>query len=478
MIRSPGAPERVDVPGYKLRINLRAFMAMNMRMKDLLGRVCLLILLLSGVADAADSTSPPPPPPVDDTAVPYEGLKTFSEVYGRIRQDYVEPVKDDKLLEDAIRGMLTGLDPHSAYLDKEQYEELKVGTTGQFGGLGIEVGMENGFVKVIAPIDDTPAQKAGIKAGDLIIRLDDKPVKGMSLNDAVKIMRGEPGSPIMLTVVREGREQPIKVKIVRDIIKVKSVKNRMLEEGYGYIRISSFQAKTGENVVEAIDELKKNGKLRGLVLDLRNNPGGVLNAAVSVSDAFLDGGLVVYTDGRIEDSKMRFSASPGDLLEAAPVVVLINAGSASASEIVAGALQDHKRAVIMGEKTFGKGSVQTILPTSNGGAVKLTTARYYTPSGRSIQAEGIVPDVAISHVKVEAVAQSEFEPLKEADLTNHLVNNKSSAKKEESPKDETGKPKDGSDGGLALQDYPLSEALNLLKGINIVHHVEEKAVKK
>jgi carboxyl-terminal processing protease len=252
----------------------------------------------------------------------------------------------------------------------------------------------------------------------------------------------------------------------------------MLEEGYGYIRISSFQAKTGENVVEAIDELKKNGKLRGLVLDLRNNPGGVLNAAVSVSDAFLDGGLVVYTDGRIEDSKMRFSASPGDLVEGAPVVVLINAGSASASEIVAGALQDHKRAVIMGEKTFGKGSVQTILPTSNGGAVKLTTARYYTPSGRSIQAEGIVPDVPISHVKVEAVAQSEFEPLKEADLTNHLVNNKASAKKEEGAKDENGKPKEGSDGGLALQDYPLSEALNLLKGINIVNHVEDKPVKK
>lgn len=454
-------------------------MAMNMRMKWLVGSFTLLTLLLAGVAAAADPTSaPPPPPPVDDTAVPYEGLKTFSEVYGRIRQDYVEPVKDDKLLEDAIRGMLTGLDPHSAYLDKEQYEELKVGTTGQFGGLGIEVGMENGFVKVIAPIDDTPAQKAGIKAGDLIIRLDDKPVKGMNLNDAVKIMRGEPGSPIMLTVVREGREQPIKVKIVRDIIKVKSVKNRMLEEGYGYIRISSFQAKTGENVVEAIDELKKNGKLRGLVLDLRNNPGGVLNAAVSVSDAFLDGGLVVYTDGRIEDSKMRFSASPGDLVEGAPVVVLINAGSASASEIVAGALQDHKRAVIMGEKTFGKGSVQTILPTSNGGAVKLTTARYYTPSGRSIQAEGIVPDVPISHVKVEAVAQSEFEPLKEADLTNHLVNNKASAKKEEGAKDENGKPKEGPDAGLALQDYPLSEALNLLKGINIVNHVEDKPVKK
>jgi carboxyl-terminal processing protease len=394
-------------------------------------------------------------------AIPFEGLKTFSEVYGRIRQDYVEPVSDSKLLEDAIRGMLAGLDPHSAYLDQEQYNELKVGTTGQFGGLGIEVGMENGFVKVISPIDDTPAQKAGIKAGDLIIRLDDKPVKGMSLNDAVKTMRGEPGSEIVLTVVREGMEQPLKIKIVRDIIKVKSVKSKTLEEGYGYVRITSFQSKTGDNVLDALSELKKNGDLKGLVLDLRNNPGGVLNAAVSVSDAFLESGLVVYTDGRIEDSKMKFNATGGDALNGAPMVVLINAGSASASEIVAGALQDHHRAIIMGEKTFGKGSVQTILPTSNGGAVKLTTARYYTPSGRSIQAEGITPDVALSKIKLEAAAQSEFAPIKEADLTNHLSNDKA-RKQNKSEGDEK------SEETLAVQDYPLNEALNLLKGINIV----------
>jgi len=423
----------------------------------------------------AEKAAPPPSAPVsaETSAIPYEGLKTFSEVYGRIKQDYVEPVKDDKLLEDAIRGMLTGLDPHSAYLDKEQYDELKVGTTGQFGGLGIEVGMENGFVKVIAPIDDTPAQKAGIKTGDLIIRLDDKPVKGMSLNDAVKIMRGEPGSPIVLTIVREGAEQPIKVKLVRDIIKVKSVKSRLLEEGYGYVRLSSFQAKTGESMVEAIDELKKSGKIKGLVLDLRNNPGGVLNAAVSVSDAFLDDGLIVYTDGRVEDAKMKFSASTGDMLEGAPIVVLINAGSASASEIVAGALQDHKRAIIMGEKTFGKGSVQTILPTSSGGAVKLTTARYYTPSGRSIQAEGISPDVAISRLKLEASAQSEFGPLKESDLANHLENPTPGMKKEPAkeipPPKEPPKTKEEMEEALALQDYPLNEALNLLKGINIVN---------
>jgi len=394
--------------------------------------------------------------------IPFEGLKTFSEVYGRIRQDYVEPVTDDKLLEDAIRGMLSGLDPHSAYLDQEQYNELKVGTTGQFGGLGIEVGLENGFVKVIAPIDDTPAQKAGVKAGDLIIRLDDKPVKGMSLNDAVKSMRGDPGSEIILTVVREGLEQPVKIRIIRDVIKVKSVKSRMLEEGYGYLRITSFQSRTGDNVNDALRELQKGAPLKGLVLDLRNNPGGVLNAAVSVSDTFLEDGLIVYTDGRVEDAKMKFSATSNDLLHGAPIVVLINGGSASASEIVAGALQDHHRAVIMGEKTFGKGSVQTILPTSNGGAVKLTTARYYTPSGRSIQAEGITPDVAISKVKLELTAQSEFNPIKEADLANHLENGKSGKKTDAAKTAEPGEE------ALALQDYPLNEALNLLKGINIV----------
>lgn len=398
--------------------------------------------------------------------IPYDDLRTFSEIYGRIRQDYVEPVSDSKLLTDAIRGMLAGLDPHSTYLDEEEYNELRVGTTGQFGGLGIEVGMENGFVKVISPIDDTPAQRAGIKAGDLIIRLDDKPVKGMSLNDAVKMMRGDPGSDIILTVVREGVDQPLKIKITRDVIKVKSIKSRMLEDGYGYVRITSFQSHTMENMQEALNELKKKGDLKGLVLDLRNNPGGVLNAAVAVSDAFLESGLIVYTEGRIEDAKMRFSATPDDMLKGAPIVVLINSGSASASEIVAGALQDHKRAVIMGEKSFGKGSVQTILPTSTGGAIKLTTARYYTPSGRSIQAEGIVPDVALSKVKLEAAAQSEFEPIKEADLNRHLSNGNKKPGEAKKDADKTKEP--GKDEPLAVTDYPLNEALNLLKGIAIL----------
>ena len=289
--------------------------------------------------------------------LPVEELRTFSDVFGRIKNDYVVDVDDKELIENAIRGMLSGLDPHSAYLDAEQFTELQVGTTGQFGGLGIEVGMENGFVKVIAPIDDTPAQRAGVKAGDLVIRLDDTPVKGMTLNEAVKIMRGKPGSDIELTIVREGVDQPLKINITRDVIKVKSVRARMLEPGFGYLRISQFQSKTAENMIDAIEKLIKENKgaLKGLVLDLRNNPGGVLNGAVAVSDAFLKKGMIVYTEGRIADSRLRFNATPDDVIEGAPLVVLVNQGSASASEIVAGALQDHQRAIIVGDKTFGKG---------------------------------------------------------------------------------------------------------------------------
>lgn len=399
----------------------------------------------------------------DTEALPYEDLRTFTEIFGRIKRDYVEPVSDKKLLEDAVRGMLSGLDPHSAYLVAEEYQELKEGTTGQFGGLGIEVTMENGFIKVVSPIDDTPAQKAGIKTGDLIIKLDDKPVKGMSLTDAVKMMRGEPGSKIVLTIVREGAEAPLKLTLARDIIKVKSVKSRLLEKDYGYVRISSFQSGTGDALKEALAALKKEngGALKGLVLDLRNNPGGVLNAAVEVSDAFIKSGLIVYTEGRIENSEMRFNAAPDDLIDGAPIVVLINGGSASASEIVAGALQDQKRAVIMGEKSFGKGSVQTILPTSNGAAVKLTTARYYTPSGRSIQAEGIEPDITLARVKLETLDKADFIPVKESDLSGHLQNGKGAidGKKEGLDKDKE---------KLDVADYSLHEALNLLKGISLI----------
>ena len=395
--------------------------------------------------------------------LPVEELRTFSDVFGRIKNDYVVDVDDKELIENAIRGMLSGLDPHSAYLDSEQFTELQVGTTGQFGGLGIEVGMENGFVKVIAPIDDTPAQRAGVQAGDLVIRLDDTPVKGMTLNDAVKIMRGKPGSDIELTIVREGVDQPLKINITRDIIKVKSVCARLLEPGYGYLRISQFQSKTAENMVDAIDELKKENKgaLAGLVLDLRNNPGGVLNGAVAVSDAFLKKGMIVYTEGRIADSRLRFNATPDDVIDGAPLVVLVNQGSASASEIVAGALQDHKRAIIVGVKTFGKGSVQTILPLSSESALKLTTARYFTPSGNSIQAEGITPDIELESIKVASIDRN-IEPLKEANLTGHLENGNG--------KDKDGKDSDEKDEDTlsASDDYMLYEALNLLKGLAIL----------
>ena len=419
------------------------------------------------------------------SALPLEELRTFTEIFAKIKNDYVEPIEDKELLLNAIHGMLSGLDPHSSYLVPDDYKQLQQGTSGEFGGLGIEVGMEDGFVKVISPIDDTPASRAGIEAGDLIIRLDDTPVKGMTLGDAVKLMRGKPGSKIILTVVRSGREGPFKITITRDIIKVRSVRSRMLEDGYGYLRITQFQSRTGEYLRDAINKLKEeasNGRLEGIVLDLRNNPGGVLSAAVSVSDAFLTDGIIVYTDGRLEDSKLKFNAKPTDVIDGAPIVVLVNGGSASASEIVAGALQDHKRAVIMGEKTFGKGSVQTILPMENGSALKLTTARYFTPSGRSIQAEGIKPDIEVARLQVSQTEAAVSQRIKERDLPKHLRGNEEQkgdadvgepkgqdqdGEKAQEPAADKDKAADSSE-GLASRDYVLFEALNLLKGITIL----------
>ena len=396
--------------------------------------------------------------------LPLEDLRTFTEVFARIKNDYVEPVEDKALLENAIRGMLTGLDPHSSYLIPDDYQELQAGTSGEFGGLGIEVGMEDGFVKVIAPIDDTPAQRAGVEAGDLVIRLDDTPVKGMSLSDAVKVMRGAPGTDIILTIVREGLDRPIRITITRDVIRVTSVRSRALEPGYGYVRISQFQLRTGESLREAVGELRESAgddDLKGLVLDLRNNPGGVLNAAVSVSDAFLDKGTIVYTEGRMDDAKLTFSAKGSDILDGIPLVVLVNAGSASASEIVAGALQDHRRAVIMGEKTFGKGSVQTILPLGNGSALKLTTARYYTPSGISIQARGIVPDITLDRVRVSQLDIGQG--VKEADLARHLESDGEGEDFEAAKRAQQEE-----DIPLSQRDFALYEALNLLKGLHIL----------
>lgn len=404
------------------------------------------------------------------TEIPYEELQTFSEVLNRIKADYVEDVDDKTLLDFAIRGMLSGLDPHSSFLDKEEFKELRIGTTGEFGGLGIEVGMENGFVKVVSPIDDTPASKAGVKAGDLIIRLDDKPVKGMSLSDAVKLMRGKPNTDILLTIVREGEDQPLKITITRDVIRVRSVKNRMLEPGYGYVRITNFQSKTTADLLKAVNKLKKenDGNLKGLVLDLRNNPGGVLNGAVGVSDAFLDDGMIVYTEGRVEDSSLRYSATPGDVVDKAPIVVLVNGGSASASEIVAGALQDHKRAIILGTQTFGKGSVQTIQELPNGQALKLTTARYFTPAGRSIQAAGITPDVVLDRVKLQDSDKPSSSGIKERDLSGHLANPNEDDPEAAEKQAENEEKKESETPKLAQTDFQLFEALTLLKGLNIL----------
>ena len=421
---------------------------------------CLISLPVSAVTVAA-----PVKEINESVGLPLEQLRELSYIFDRIKSDYVEEVADKALMENAIQGLLSGLDPHSSYLKPDEYKELKISTSGEFGGLGIQVDMEDGLVKVISPIDDTPAFHAGIKAGDMIIKLDDKLVKGLSLNDAVNLMRGKPGSKIEITLIRKDEANPLVFKLERSIIKVNSVKHRMLEKDFGYIRISTFQANTAESLETALKKMQKENKtnLKGLVLDLRNNPGGVLNAAADVSDTFLEDGLIVYTKGRMENTASEFRARSGDLLSGAPMVVLINGGSASASEIVAGALQDQKRAVVMGEKSFGKGSVQSIQELPNGGAVKLTTARYFTPSGRSIQAEGIVPDIALKPYTLTESASKDIKRIKESDLAGHLNNPNDKAGKKLLPKDEKSNTE-----AEVVDDYPVTEALNLLKALNIV----------
>ena len=408
--------------------------------------------------------------------LPLEDLRVFVEVMQRIKTAYVEPVDDTTLLDSAIRGMLEGLDPHSAYLKPEDYKELEISTSGEFGGLGMEVSMEDGFVKVVSPIDDTPASKAGIQAGDLIIKLDEENVKGLSLTEAVDKMRGKIGEPIRLTIIREGATKPLEISVKRDVIRVTSVRSRFIEPGYGYLRLSQFQVDTDKEVVKTIEKLKQEAGesgLNGLLLDLRNNPGGVLQAAVGVSDAFIDDGLIVYTKGRIPNSDLRFNATRETVARNVPVVILINGGTASASEIVAGALQDHHRAVVVGTRSFGKGSVQTVLPLSadNERGLKLTTALYYTPNGRSIQAEGIMPDVIAQRAKVTLLENQLT--YREADLQGHLNNGngKAEADKSESSAKE-GAAQDSKDGKkkeqpLETRDYQLSQALNILKGLHI-----------
>ncbi|SDS85914.1 carboxyl-terminal processing protease [Halopseudomonas litoralis] len=389
--------------------------------------------------------------------LPLNELRTFTEVLERIRTSYVEPVDDATMLENAIRGMLEGLDPHSAYLEPEAFQGLQDTTSGQFGGLGIEVGQEDGFIKVISPIDDTPASRAGIEPGDLIVKIDDHPVKGMSLMDAVDRMRGPAGSKITLTLVR-GAGTPFDVQLERAVIKVKSVRTEALDPGYAYLRITQFQNNTGEEVRRSLKTLTAKDELKGLVLDLRNNPGGVLQSAVEVADAFLSDGLIVYTKGRLPNTEMRFNASSANPGKNIPLVVLINGGSASASEIVAGALQDRGRAVIMGTDSFGKGSVQTVLPLNNDRALKLTTALYYTPNGRSIQAQGIVPDIQVERALL--TRNAEEASYREADLLGHL-NNDSGEERRTLRRQVT-------DEATAREaDYQLNQALNLLKGLNI-----------
>ena len=433
--------------------------------------------------------------------LPIDELRTFAEVYSAIKQGYVEPVEDKKMIANAISGMLANLDPHSSYLDADAFKDLQVGTQGEFGGLGIEVGMEDGLVKVVSPIEDTPAYRGGVKSGDLIFKLDETPVKGLTLSDAVKKMRGKPKTSIKLSIIRKGETKPIEITLVREVIKVQSVKSKLTEPGYGWVRVTQFQENTIAELSKHISGLYKTGKLNGLVLDLRNDPGGLLNGAIGVSAAFLPPDVkVVSTDGRTPDAKQEYLARARDYLRGTrddplltlpidvkkvPMVVLVNAGSASASEIVAGALQDHKRAVIMGTQTFGKGSVQSVLPLPGNSAIKLTTARYYTPQGRSIQAKGIVPDIIVEESANGTASTSPR--LREADLERHLSNDREKESPKEAVKDagktpakpnkpeSKDKSKEDAEEEMPVRleyatkaDNQFQQAINLLKGMQIL----------
>ncbi|HKY01335.1 MAG TPA: S41 family peptidase [Burkholderiales bacterium] len=449
------------------------------------GVVAGVLLALSFLATAQREAEYP---------LPLDEMRAFTRVYGAIKEGYVEPVEDKRLLTEAINGMLAGLDPHSSYLDQDAFKELQASTQGEFGGLGIEVGMEEGFVKVVSPIEDTPAFKAGLKPGDLIIKLDDTPVKGMSLADAVKRMRGKPKTPIKLTVVRKGEAKPLEFTVVRDIIRVQSVKSKLVEPGYGYVRVTQFQNHTGEDLVKHLNTLYKSGPLKGLVLDLRNDPGGILDGAVGVSAAFLPPKVtVVSTDGRVPNAKRKFIAAPEDYLRDSggdylkglppqvknvPMVVLVNGGSASASEIVAGALQDYKRATVMGTQTFGKGSVQSIIPLGNETGIKLTTARYYTPHGRMIQAKGITPDIGVEE------PGSPSRMVRESDLLKHLSGDekedfeRARAATEAQDKDSTPAKDEPPQKPIELgseDDFQLKQAINHLKGLPVIARLEKPA---
>ncbi|MEO3428164.1 S41 family peptidase [Pelagibius sp. CAU 1746] len=402
-------------------------------------------------------------PAQENSSDTYRQLKLFSDVFERVRADYVEEVTDQQLIEYAIQGMLSTLDPHSSYLNAESFGDMRVQTKGEFGGLGIEVTMENGFVKVVSPIDDTPAFRAGVKPGDFITHLDGEPILGLTLNEAVEKMRGPVNTDLTVTIRRESQE-PFDLTITRDVIKIQSVRNR-IEDNVGYIRVTTFNQQTMPGLEKAFTEIKAEagGDLRGYIVDLRNNPGGLLDQAVEVSDAFIEQGEIVSTRGRVAEDSQRFNATPGDLADGLPVVVLINGGSASASEIVAGALQDHRRAIVMGTRSFGKGSVQTIIPLGLNGAMRLTTARYFTPSGRSIQALGIDPDILVEQATVEQ-AEAARPGRREADLRGALTNPNERNGVGEQPSDEAAE--DSHVLSEATEkDYQLARAFDLLRGL-------------
>lgn len=408
-----------------------------------------------------------PPGADQDYSDTYRQLDLFGDVFERVRAQYVEEVEDKTLIETAINGMLTSLDPHSSYLDEDKFGDMQVDTRGEFGGLGIEVTMENGVVKVVSPIDDTPAFRAGVQAGDYIVQIDGQPVMGLTLGEAVDKMRGKVGTEIDLLISREGAEGPIEMTLVRDIIKIRSVRHR-IEGKAGYIRITTFNQNAESGVRDAIRDINEQlgPELTGYVLDLRNNPGGLLNQAIAVADVFLDKGEIVSTRGRHESDTKRDNATPGDMAEGLPIVVLINGGSASASEIVAGALQDHRRAILLGTKSFGKGSVQTVIPLPGHGAMRLTTARYYTPSGRSIQAKGIEPDIEVEPAKIESF---HIQRIRESDLKGALDSDKKGANdnKEKDKGDPPAEDGDGAEEEEKIQDYQLIRALDLLNGLSL-----------
>lgn len=427
-------------------------------------------LTLSGFSFAQDNPTPAPEKIASDTPsvaltneIPLKELRLFTRIFDHIRRAYVEPISDQELLENAIKGMLGEMDPHSAYLDASSFEQLQESTKGEFTGIGIEMGSEDGFIKVIAPIDGTPAARAGLQAGDIIVKVDQESIQGLSVSEAAKRIRGPIGSPVEFTIIRAGIEKPLNITIVRDKIKSLSIRQRVIDEHIAYIRIGQFQSATGADFATALQKLRNDTpELNGLIIDLRNNPGGILQSSVQVVDALISDGTIVYTQGRLESSNTSYRATPGDASGNLPVVVLINGGSASASEIVAGALQDHRRAVIMGTRSFGKGSVQTILPVGDKKGIKLTTARYFTPNGRSIQAQGIEPDIIVEPATITAIKTGDR--VTEASLGGHLKNTEqSSANKGEKSKE----PSDDREKSLT-KDNQLFEAINLLKGLAIL----------